>query len=250
MLNSAWPSLYWQLYDYYLLPTPAYYAARKANAPLQLIYNYGNNKIYGVNETLIRNEKAKARIRLLDIRGREILSDEKAVTLEANSSVDVYALPPVSGIAFLSLTLLDRQNNPVADNFYWLSGKPDVYDWENTEWYYTPIKTSADFKPLNYLARADIDMEQKSFDKGDNRVIETRLTNTSDGIAFFANLTLKDSNNKTVFPVFWDDNYLSILPGETRVLRCIISGNQLTGRNYSLTLSGWNINEQQINIAL
>ena len=250
MLNSAWPSLYWQLYDYYLLPTSAYYAARKANAPLQLIYNYGNNKIYGVNETLIRNEKAKARIRLFELNGRELLSDEKVITLEANSSAELYSLPPVSGIVFLSLTLLDAQNNPVADNFYWLSGKQDVYDWENTEWYYTPIKSSADFKPLNYLARADIELGQKSFDNGDNRVIETSLTNKSDGIAFFANLTLKNDSNKTVFPVFWDDNYLSILPGETRVVRCIIPGNQLRGRNYSLTLSGWNINEQQINIAL
>jgi exo-1,4-beta-D-glucosaminidase len=84
---------------------------------------------------------------------------------------------------------------------------------------------------LNYLAPADVAIEQRSFDEGDNRVIEASLNNKSNGIAFFVNVTLKDSANHTVYPVFWDDNYLSILPGESRVMRCIIRGNQLTGRN-------------------
>ena len=39
MLNSAWPSMYWQLYDYYLIPTAGYYAVKKACSPIQLIYN-------------------------------------------------------------------------------------------------------------------------------------------------------------------------------------------------------------------
>jgi exo-1,4-beta-D-glucosaminidase len=122
MLNSAWPSFYWQLYDYYLLPTAAYYAARKANAPVQLIYNYGNNNLYAVNETLKRYEKAKARIRLLDIQSREIISEELIITLDENISTRIFKIPPISGNMFLSLSLLDEQNTLIADNFYWLSG--------------------------------------------------------------------------------------------------------------------------------
>ncbi len=41
MLNSAWPDMFWQLYDWYLVPTGAYYAARNANQPLHVAYDYG-----------------------------------------------------------------------------------------------------------------------------------------------------------------------------------------------------------------
>lgn len=251
MLNSAWPSFYWQLYDYYLLPTSAYYAARKANAPLQLVYNYGNHSIYTVNETLNSLDNAKARIRLLDIQGREILTEEMAVNIEGNKSAVVYKLPPVSaGNVFLVLSLLDGQNNVVADNFYWLSGKPDVYDWEKTEWFYTPIQSSADFKPLNYLSLAEVGLTQKVLSKENEMVVEITLTNKSKGMAFFINLTLKNSFNQTIFPVFWEDNYLSLQPGETRTIQCTVPGGPTLVNDCTLTLSGWNVKEQITNIAL
>lgn len=52
MLNSAWPSLYWQLYDYYKVPTAAYYSVKKSNCPKQLIYDYGKKVVVAVNESL------------------------------------------------------------------------------------------------------------------------------------------------------------------------------------------------------
>ena len=41
MYNASWPKLWWQLYDYYLMPTGAFYGARIANEPLHISYNYG-----------------------------------------------------------------------------------------------------------------------------------------------------------------------------------------------------------------
>ena len=37
MLNSSWPSLIWQLYDYYLNPTGGFYGSKKACEPLHVI---------------------------------------------------------------------------------------------------------------------------------------------------------------------------------------------------------------------
>ncbi len=45
MLNAAWPKMYWQLYDYYLMPNGAFYGARKANEPLHIAYDYGKNSV-------------------------------------------------------------------------------------------------------------------------------------------------------------------------------------------------------------
>ena len=52
MLNGARPGIYWQLYDYYKQPNAAYYGVKKANAPVQLIYDYHAMAVYAVNETL------------------------------------------------------------------------------------------------------------------------------------------------------------------------------------------------------
>jgi len=48
MLNSAWPEMYWQLYDSFLRQNGAYYGAKKANEPVHLLYNYGNNSIFKI----------------------------------------------------------------------------------------------------------------------------------------------------------------------------------------------------------
>jgi len=64
------------------------------------------------------------------------------------------------------------------------------------------------------------------------------------------NVTLKNSSEQTIFPVFWDDNYVSLLPGESRSLRCTIPAGHVPGNGAVLTLTGWNINEQLIHLAL
>ncbi|HLO59497.1 MAG TPA: beta galactosidase jelly roll domain-containing protein [Bacteroidales bacterium] len=245
MLNSAWPSFYWQLYDYYLLPTSAYFAAKKANEPLQLVYNYGNNQVYVVNESLKSLARAKAGIKMTDLNGKEILTDEVAVNVDPDQSAFVYKLPDFKNIVFLSLTLSDESNNVIASNFYWLPGGPDIYDWQKTEWYYTPIKTSADLKPLNYLQPVALEI---SADLKENRTIEATVKNPSKNVAFLVSFTVKDTASHTVFPVFWNDNYISLLPGETKIIQCKLP-EKISG-DYTLDYSGWNVNEQHIKMKL
>ena len=67
MLNAAWPKMYWQLYDYYLMPNGAFYGTQKACQPLNLIYNYGDNQVYFVNDHLHAVDNLQARIRIYDI---------------------------------------------------------------------------------------------------------------------------------------------------------------------------------------
>lgn len=246
MLNSAWPSLYWQMYDYYMLPTSAYYASRKANAPVQVVYNYGNNKVYLVNETLAPIENVVLKVQLADYRGQVILSDEKITQIADNKSDPIYDLPNFQGVVFLSLSLLDQDRKTIVDNFYWLTAKQDEYDWNNTEWYYTPIRTSADFKALNYLPPANVSVNTSVKE----HLLEVTITDNSSAPAFFINLALKDNNGRTLFPVFWNDNYISLLPGESRTLTCSIPDSLQVGGGLQLVVSGWNVKEQSLNTAL
>jgi exo-1,4-beta-D-glucosaminidase len=66
-----------------------------------------------------------------------------------------------------------------------------------------------------------------------------RLDNPGDRIAFFIELGLvAESTGRSIVPVFWDDNYLSLLPGESRRVEASIDSAEETPR---LTVGGWNV---------
>jgi exo-1,4-beta-D-glucosaminidase len=248
MLNSAWPSLYWQLYDYYLTPTPAYYAARKANQPIQLVYNYGDNAIYAINETLKDVRDYKASVKLLDTGSKELLNRELDITIAANTSKKIMDLGTLTETVFLGMKLSDAAGKNMADNLYWLSAKKDEFAWDKTTWVYTPMKGFTDFSALNLLPASDVSMTYKMTDHGNETLLKVSLQNRAPKIAFFLSLSLTDSKGMTISPLFWDDNYLSLLPGERREISCIIPKNALNGIKTEVNLSGWNVKGKTVEI--
>ena len=248
MLNSAWPSLYWQLYDYYLTPTPAFYAARKANQPIQLVYDYGDNAIYAINETLKDVRNYKASVKLLDTGSKELLNRELDIAIAANTSKKIMDLDTLTETVFLGMKLSDAAGKNMADNFYWLSAKKDEFAWDKTTWVYTPMKGFTDFSALNLLPASDVAMTYKMTDHGNETLLKVSLQNRASKIAFFLSLSLTDSKGATISPLFWDDNYLSLLPGERREITCIIPKNALNGIKTEVKLSGWNVKGKTVEI--
>ena len=248
MLNSAWPSMYWHLYDYYLRPSAAYYAARNANQPVQIIYNYGNNSVYAVNETHSEVKNINAGIISLDINSKIVGNKDINITIPANSSVKVMQLDTLTGNGFLSLKLTDINGKHIAGNFYWLSEKPDEFAWDKTTWAYTPMKAYTDFTALGKLPVSNILISCKTEIKGSDHVIHTWISNPTDKLAFFISLTLNDEKGISICPVFWEDNYISLLPGEQREISCTISQKLLANTKSQLSISGWNIKPQSIGI--
>lgn len=241
MLNSAWPSTYWQLYDYYLLPTPAYYAVRKANEPLQLMYDYQNNSVFAVNETMRNAENLQASIQVYNLSSTLIAQKNINFTVNANTSERISILDSIKEDVFLDLKLYDMQGHPLAQNFYWLSDKPDVFAWDKTTWAFTPLKGYADFTPLNRLPETEVFASYTLLHKADKPELNLKLENRSSKIAFFINLALLNEQGQQLYPVFWDDNYISILPGETREITCTLSSNILNEGKSQIRLTGWNI---------
>jgi exo-1,4-beta-D-glucosaminidase len=246
MLNSAWPSFYWQLYDYYLVPTTAYYAARKANEPIQLVYNYGDGNVYAVNETYQPKQNLKAKVLIFDVNSKIIADKELSFNLDGVASNKIYAVDKFKGVVFLSLRLFDDRNALVAENFYWLSEKPDELAWNKTAWTHTPMKAHADFRILNKLPVHDLKLSFSREERNDEAIITVTLTNNNQ-IAFFNSLELVDEKGILIRPVFWDDNYFSLLPGETKDIRCKVPIENLSG-NTKILLSGWNIKSQQVEL--
>ena len=239
MLNSAWPSLYWQLYDYYLIPTSAYYGVKRGNKPQQLIYNYKDHAIYAVNEYTDMNMDQKAVIRLYSEDSKLLMEKEINLNIAPNTSEKIFNLPKLTGNAFLSIQLMNEKL--IADNFYALSDQTDVYDYANNKWWVTPIKTYANFRKLTNIVRTPLNMNASVKEVDGKVIITSELENPSQAIAFFIKLLLKDEKGEIIFPALWSDNYVSLLPGEKRSFECLLNRSITINKKLNLVVSGWNV---------
>jgi hypothetical protein len=80
---------------------------------------------------------------------------------------------------------------------------------------------------------------------GQNGVARVTLTNPGKTLAFFVRLQVTGSDGEEALPVFWDDNYVSLLPGETRVISARWRRSDLHGAP-RLVLSGWNVKKATV----
>lgn len=214
MLNSAWPSLYWQLYDWYKLPTAAYYGTKKACEPVQLIYNYKEKAVYVANESG-KECKASARIRIYDNASKLICDKSIDFVSPDNISKKIFSLPEQDGGIFLALEI-KQDGAAVTDNFYCIPAENSTYDWDEAEWYYTPITKYADMTFVSSLPQANVTMSTKQNAEG----YEITLTNNSDVISYQNILRVVDNEGNAITPVFWSDNFITVLPGESKTVTC------------------------------
>jgi exo-1,4-beta-D-glucosaminidase len=245
MLNNAWPALIWHLYDYYLRPAGGYFGAKKACEPLHIQYSYDDGSVVVVNlvDTPLKGAIARTKVYNLDLADK--LSVEKTLDVPPDSVTRVLTIPPIAGLSttyFLDLRLEDASGKLVSHNFYWLSTKPEVSDWENSKWYFTPIKSYADFTALQGLPKVSVKVSSETGQKGGQGTTRVKVENPSSQLAFFVHLKLiKGEGGEEVLPILWEDNYISLLPGETREITATYRLEDLAGAAPVAVVDGWNV---------
>jgi exo-1,4-beta-D-glucosaminidase len=247
MYNSAWPKLWWQLYDYSLQPTGAFYGARKAGEPVHILYNYGNQEVVAVNGSPTASPKLKATVRVLDLGFKEVVAKTVDFGLAADErrTIDVLRLPEGTGPTyFLDLRLFGDKNRLVDANFYCLSARPETLDEANSTWYVTPIKDFADLTALASLKPVAVKVRGKfSKDRTETRVT-VDLENPSPDLALMVEiLVLREASGQPVLPIYLDDNYITLLPKESRRISGLFSTEDLFGEEPKVTVRGWNVTE-------
>ena len=158
MLNNAWPGIIWHLYDYYLKAAGGYFGTKKANEPLHVMYGYDDRSVYVVNSTYEPVRGLKARATVLNFDATSKFTREMNVDLPGDGVVKAFELPEIADLSttyFVRLELFQGTKR-VSENFYWLSTKPDVFDWEKSSYYHTPMKQHADLSMLNTLPKVDL----------------------------------------------------------------------------------------------
>jgi exo-1,4-beta-D-glucosaminidase len=143
---------------------------------------------------------------------------------------------------FLVLRLEDSAGKLVGSNFYWLSAKPETLDWGKSNWYTTPTSSFADFTALSTLPKLKLKYTTRAEHKGEESVTHVSLENPGKALAFFVRLKVtKGAKGEEVLPVVWEDNYISLLPGEKRELSATYRTSALGGAKAMVEVSGWNL---------
>jgi len=244
MLNNAWPSVIWHLYDYYLVPGGGYFGAKKANEPIHAQYSYDDASVAVVNSLYEAQKGLKLRIRVLDYAAQELFSDAKSVDIDADSVVRVLTIPQISvqnAPYFVRLDLTDAAGKAVSTNFYWLPATLEELDWEKSNWYVTPAKY-ADMTALATLPLTNVEWNSQIERRNDEQIVRVRVRNAGKTIAFLVHPELKrEPGSDDIAPVLWDDNYISLLPGESRTLTATVKVRDLHGIAPVVHVDGWNV---------
>jgi exo-1,4-beta-D-glucosaminidase len=245
MLNNAWPSVIWHLYDYYLRPGGGYFGAKTAMQPLNPIYGYDDHSVWLVSSQYQDANDLKLTAKIYNLDMSEKFSKEQSVNASADSTNKVFELPEVQGLSptyFLRLTLQDSAGKVVGSNFYWLSTSNETLDWEKSTWYTTPTATYADFTALKQLPKVKLNVNSRSERRGEEALTHITLENPSKDLAFFVRLKVdKGKGGEEILPVLWQDNYVSLMPGEKREITATYHASELGAARPTVEVSGWNI---------
>ena len=239
MLTSGWFSLHWQTFDWYLRPSAAYYGVKKSGEPLHILWDYGfQNNIVVTNDYY---QSFTGLVATADVLNFDMTNKyHNAVTLTAGpaSSNVAFTIPSLTGLSatyFIKLKLQDSTGKVISDNFYWYSTQADMLGG-HCKWYYCPTRTYANLTSLATLPMVTV----THTDTIGTNSVSTTLTNSSSTLAFLIRLRVT-SNGNEVLPVFWSDNYISLLPGETRIETAAFNGATLPAGS-KVQLDGFNIN--------
>lgn len=198
MSHPAYPSFVWQTYDYYGDPTGCYWGAKKACEPVHVQWNCHNGSVKLVNTSGKSVEQATLNATLFNLDGKKTYEQSAIVSSGPSSVKEAFTLTfKDKGLQFIRLELVDKTGKILTDNFYWYN--------EGDALNYTSLST---------LPRTHVNA--KLLSKQGNKVTVC-LTNPSESVAFAIRLRLTDKKRtKRILPVLWSENYITLMPGETR----------------------------------
>ena len=218
MSHPAYPSFVWQTYDYYYDPTGAYWGAKKACEPLHIQWNASNNSIKVINTTAKDLKGAIAKAAIYNLNGKEVpaYGQTKQVDVAASNIAEAFSLnfnpfeiygekpkeiEELTPLHFIKLELIDAKGNLISENFYWRNGVRDL-----------------DYTLLNTLPEVALScrLVDKSMSDGKMKIV---VKNNSGTVAFANRVRLVNkATQKRILPIIMSDNYVTLMPGEEKVI--------------------------------
>ncbi|MDW7695121.1 glycoside hydrolase family 2 TIM barrel-domain containing protein [Flammeovirgaceae bacterium SG7u.111] len=233
--QNPWTSLRGQMYDYYLDPNACLYGLRKGSEPLHVMYNPTDGMVMAVNNTFETYPNMMLKVETIDMEGNKKRFTQVIVGIEPTSTKKFLSVKKFlekqakENGAFINFQLLDMEQNVLTENFYWVPNK------------------NGEYNGLNSLKKAPLKATAKQLEEGK---IEVTLTNSENSpVAFFNRISIVDKNTgKRMLPVFYDDNYVSVIGENTKKVIVEFDPEKFDSTSLKVSVKGWNVPLQLIDI--
>lgn len=229
MSNPAQPSFVWQIYHYDFEPMSSYFAVMHAGEMVHVQFNESNGQLQVVNNLPEPIKNASLRVEVYNLDAALAYEREINVSTDLSSVTNVGAIDfpaTLSPVHFIRLELRSASGKLLSNNFYWrsLPARPD------------------DFNALNKLPMVTLAATAASRDEGGKRLVTVTLHNPGKSIALMAHVQLRrQKSGERVLPAFYSDNYVSLVPDETRTITIEADAYRFNGENALVVLDGWNV---------
>ncbi len=235
MSHPAQPSFVWQIYHYDFEPMSSYFAARHAAEQRHIQFNEADGQVQ-VIDNLPAPLNGTAHVAVYNLDGRLAYEHEITVKAAPETATNLGTIDfpaALSAVHFIRLELRDAAGELVSSNFYW-HALPDHPD---------------DLTALDKLPKVTLTakIEQAAGAVDGRRSLRVALTNPSKYIALMAHLQLRRKSGERVLPVYYSDNYVSLIPGETKTITIEAAENDFNGEDALVTVDGWNVTVEPAN---
>jgi Exo-beta-D-glucosaminidase Ig-fold domain/Glycosyl hydrolases family 2, sugar binding domain/Glycosyl hydrolases family 2/Glycosyl hydrolases family 2, TIM barrel domain len=229
MSHPAQPSFVWQLYHYDLEPNSSLFAVRSAGEMQHIQFNESNGTLQVINNLPTPLANAKAHVTVLNLDGTIASENDIEVNADEASAMTIGLLQlpdTLSDVHFLKLDLKSAAGKLLSTNFYWLQGPENGDDL-------TDLNKIEEVMLQPQIARADV---------AGKTYVSVTLRNDSKSVALMTHVQLRRKiTNKRVLPVYYDNNYVSLIPGETRVIHIQADTKDLHGETALVMVDGFNV---------
>jgi len=226
MTHPSWPSNTWQIYSSDYDTAAAYYAVKKACEPVHAQLNLPDFAPAVANISRVAQPHLSLRTRIVSLDNRLLAQRVDPVNVGANS---VETLAPLNlapllaheALAIVKLTLTDSRGTTLSDNVYWQG------------------RDAASQRRLLDLPAQAVAVTARARKVGAETHVDVLLTNQGRAPALAAKITMLDERGARVLPVYYDDNYIALLPGESRRIEVLCPAG--AARCARVALRGWNV---------
>jgi beta-galactosidase/beta-glucuronidase len=232
-INAAFPSVIWQIYDWYLAPNAGYYFEQNACEPIHVQLNALDYNVTVLNRTYQTASNLTVVADVYSLDSKPLFHQEAKVNLTATDVKEPFSLSKVltdaRDVNFVVLNLKNAAGKVISHNIYWLAADNN-------------------YKSLNTMPRTQVKATVvKSEQMKTEKKWTIKLTNDTKQLAFFVNTQLT-CNDEEVLPAFWSANYVSLAPGESITLTVSAPNDKLTGKNQEILIEGWNTEKQALRL--
>ncbi|HXI70055.1 MAG TPA: glycoside hydrolase family 2 TIM barrel-domain containing protein, partial [Verrucomicrobiae bacterium] len=222
MSHPSWPSMIWQFYTWDYDPNASLFGAMKGAEPVHIQMNLPGCDVAVVNRQSAPLERVTASATIYDLSGKAVQSRKVALDAAPDACTPALTLDwPATGAYLARLELRDKHGKLLSENFYWHA------------------RNESQLQQLSTLPKVAVNGKTRVKRNAKGIAVEVKVTNPSDTPALQIRLTLRDAKTgQRVLPVYYEDNYFSLLPGESRVVQIEAPG---ATQAVHVSTEGWNI---------